>query len=916
LTAPPDSFMYDMGATSMTRWSPTRMSDSSHRTRSGPRLKRPSVTTRQHQKDLRSDVVTGPLVFGPRIAEPDDELHAGVTRPVDGVFPATSTSGRGWIGFVADAPDFGRAVSELRDRTLEIGPVLVDAIVETAWYQVPNALAVGAGLGWLFDDRVWWFPPMTPDRWDVDTRVLNEALRSVTSRVTVDSVEFAEFLTDQVVRRHDPSLWRGAGSFGHETRAYLGQPPDAAIAAYEERVHSLTGAREPVVTETAKALRRHLTWTDGLLTMVEHGAVGVLHNLLPGVAGTGPPGQLMATNPEWTDPQLTGQWDAKESLDTLILNQAGIAIAGYLQRLKPSGRPRRLDRYVLKGTLRGGARLGGPLEFAVTCWRQLDRTRDPNAELWIYNESLLGAPIDTGATITIAVTESGVELTLHLDLGTGRRSYDFRLNNPYAHHTHATVQALTPSVAARLLDSRDAPLHAVAQYVVDTLTTRAITYVNRYLDENPSGAGLIVMFDEFGDDLTQTLGDLTRYTRQDEAGTHSDLIVTARQEAKVILDALTPPGGESYLGILTLMFRREWAQSRYVQSVYDIMVAPGGTHRYAWRLRDVGMYGGAYFVGGAAGTALFDFQEVDERRQPVGAVMTRRVDLATVEGGVTAGPMFGPGSVTDWQYFDATGREVLPEHLDGAVFEMFGISASLLIVESNSAVEVSLWPQDELDEPLTGRMDGALVKWALSNPFEQGIDPLQAKDRIEKAKEAVEDLKEAGKEFLKKNWRKGLKSIKKPEVKMSWTTGWLRTAAGASTAPSSPVVDIGSYVSTGDAWVRFATDRYAITTDFRDRVRFLLLWNLLRFQSATEVSVEGYASQVGTSDYNKRLSRDRAQSVLIAMYDILGPQLAAAFGDVTVKAYGDEFATGDPNADEALDRRVDVVVDGLVRHRS
>jgi outer membrane protein OmpA-like peptidoglycan-associated protein len=96
----------------------------------------------------------------------------------------------------------------------------------------------------------------------------------------------------------------------------------------------------------------------------------------------------------------------------------------------------------------------------------------------------------------------------------------------------------------------------------------------------------------------------------------------------------------------------------------------------------------------------------------------------------------------------------------------------------------------------------------------------------------------------------------------------------------------------------------------------MLLQNLPLFTGLGEIVIEGNASHLGPDDYNVRLSRDRAVSVLTAMYDILGPQLAVAFGDMRVRGLGSTNATGEPESDNALDRRVDVIIRGLVRMRS
>ncbi len=87
---------------------------------------------------------------------------------------------------------------------------------------------------------------------------------------------------------------------------------------------------------------------------------------------------------------------------------------------------------------------------------------------------------------------------------------------------------------------------------------------------------------------------------------------------------------------------------------------------------------------------------------------------------------------------------------------------------------------------------------------------------------------------------------------------------------------------------------------------------------AGEVVIEGNASRLAREEaYNVRLSRDRAGSVLLAMYDILGPQIGIPWGDLRVRGLGSSQSTDpDPESDLALDRRVDVTIAGSIRMRS
>jgi uncharacterized circularly permuted ATP-grasp superfamily protein len=43
-----------------------------------------------------------------------------------------------------------------------------------AWYLDPDATKGPSGLGWMLDDRNWWFPPLTPDRPDANARVVRD----------------------------------------------------------------------------------------------------------------------------------------------------------------------------------------------------------------------------------------------------------------------------------------------------------------------------------------------------------------------------------------------------------------------------------------------------------------------------------------------------------------------------------------------------------------------------------------------------------------------------------------------------------------------------------------------------------------------------------------------------------------------
>ena len=304
-------------------------------------------------------------------------------------------------------------------------------------------------------------------------------------------------------------------------------------------------------------------------------------------------------------------------------------------------------------------------------------------------------------------------------------------------------------------------------------------------------------------------------------------------------------------------------------------------------------------------------------------MISRTIDLAATEIGTVYGKATGPGDFDDWMNLDRTTRDIAP-HLDGATLTLIGFSGGWLIAESTGTIDVTLQPSDSLP-PLRGYIDAALLEFPLFEAPAEELDPEAIYDRATETKDLIDTLKEIGEavkkgleESAKKGLKEGARGFKKvkPDFKLSTLDGWIRTANNQPTKPVQGPVAIEDYVDDDGTWARFERDEYELTPQFRAAVRQMLLHNLALFTGLGEIVIEGNASHLGPDDYNVRLSRDRAVSVLTAMYDILGPQLAVPFGDISVRGLGSTNATGEPESDNALDRRVDVIIRGLVRMRS
>lgn len=811
---------------------------------------------------------------------------------IDGVYAPVQQTARGWIGLTSATPGLGGSLGGLISRGLDIGRILADQQAAGAWHLEPDATVEPSGLGWMFDDRNWWFPPRTPDRPDANARVVRDALTEVAKPLRTPGIDVAEFLTEQIVRKHDPHIFSPAGSFAHETRAYSTQAPDAAADAYRERVSSLAISGMQVVLETSAILDSRFMWTDAVLVMIEHGAVGVAHRLLPGVPSTALSNRLGVSIPEWTTPQLTGQWDADASVgrwDTLILNQAGTVISGFWQQHNPTG----LTRYTIEGTQSGGDREGGPLSFAVECWPQ-------------PGPADVGPFLTTAGEITVnAVPGAAPRLTLHMNLATGADVYEFaKTAGPIdvAHETEWSMAGLSDNLKDRIRTLRDAPLHYEEMKAAQFLLLTAAKYIERFLAEEPDLQGMWALMDDFEAEVNLSLADAFPFLNVEE------LLATAQYYIKTELANLRPLGGDSCLSILMLMFRLSYIHppSLELQRIYGLKVFPEGfgDFRYQWRLLDVSMVPVGVGVSVARGTGIFELRRVDEDLNPIGPVTARTIDLVAGQADTSLG-VADPGDIDEWQDLSRSTRDIVPK-LDGATLSLYGFGASWIIAESGGTIDVVLRPNDSLP-PLTGQIYPPL----LSVPLPELPEDLKdVHDAIDQVKELIETIKKAR--------AKGVRSLRRPlpSVRFSTLDGWIRTDLREPTVPVEGPIPIESYVTNDATWARFELDKYEVTPEFRDGIRRFLRWNLALLTGLGEMVIEGNASQVGPDDYNVRLSRDRATSVLTAIYDILGPQLALPCGDIRVRALGSSQSTGDPESDLALDRRVDVILAGSVRMRS
>jgi outer membrane protein OmpA-like peptidoglycan-associated protein len=105
--------------------------------------------------------------------------------------------------------------------------------------------------------------------------------------------------------------------------------------------------------------------------------------------------------------------------------------------------------------------------------------------------------------------------------------------------------------------------------------------------------------------------------------------------------------------------------------------------------------------------------------------------------------------------------------------------------------------------------------------------------------------------------------------------------------------------------VQFAFDKYELKPDAR--IKLARVSGILLAYPDLKVQVEGYTDNVGSPDYNQRLSEQRADSVR-------GFLLAQSVqpGNVTAKGYGETHPVADNSTDSgrAENRRVELVISG------
>lgn len=106
--------------------------------------------------------------------------------------------------------------------------------------------------------------------------------------------------------------------------------------------------------------------------------------------------------------------------------------------------------------------------------------------------------------------------------------------------------------------------------------------------------------------------------------------------------------------------------------------------------------------------------------------------------------------------------------------------------------------------------------------------------------------------------------------------------------------------------ILFANDSYEINPIFSDQIQTMAEF-LKTYQSAS-IQIQGYASKVGTPEYNLELSKKRANMVQdeLLSYDIEADR-------VTIIGYGENRleSDGDDEASHALNRKVSATVVGL-----
>ncbi len=655
-----------------------------------------------------------------------------------------------------------------------------------------------SGLGWLFDDRTWWFPPHSPDQPDPASRVLGDTLADVAEPLRTGDIDLPAFVTEQVVRKHDPRLLSPGGSFAQLTRTYSGQSPDVAVEAYTQRVATLVLPGSQSLQEYGTVLAGRFTWTDAVMTMIEHGAVGAAHRLLPGNPSTSLGPALQVSLPEWTTPQLTGQWDARP-------------VGGVRHAVAQPGR---------HAHLRVLAAAPPHVPRALRDRRRAVRRRPgrwPADVHYLVPTPRRRRPRDCPASSRVEVDSSGEPtLTLTVDFDTETTPMLFaptRSGLGGAHPTERSMAGLPEHAKERIRTLRDAPLHHTELVAAVELLRIALVHIQRYLEERPDWHGIRALLDDFKEMVDTEFAVFPVFLRNEE------LLATAAFYIKSELATLQPLGSLSALSTLLQMFslQHTYAPSLELQRIYDLKLQPDGfgNFLYQWRLIDIDMRGLVLGVGGAVGTGTFELQRVDADGNTIPPVISRDIDLYAVQGGtdLQLDTYEGPGDYDDWMYLSPSGRDIVPA-LDGATLSLIGFAGGIaVVVESTGTIDVTLSPNDD-QPPLTGRIDPVLIDVPLFAPAPEEIDPADAYDRVEQVNELKDIVKEAiekgYEKYIEKGLKKGIKAGAKKAIKSipvdfnGFTLdGWIRTADGQPTRPDPAPVPVSQYAGNDDDWARF-----------------------------------------------------------------------------------------------------------------
>ena len=851
-----------------------------------------------------------------------------------------SAEGVAWIGVTSDSSGWGAAMGDLADKGPEISEAFVPVLVQS-WHRAPTPAGPPAGLSWVLRASSWSFPPATADTPSRSARLLDSGLGLLETTLS-SATDIETFVREQIVTGQDPTFWDRQGSFSRVSRQLTGYLPGGVIEAYRDRVGLLTQVEPDEVRATAQVLADRFMWVDAVLVMAQHGAIGVIQQVVGGHPETADaPDTVFWRDREWTATALTGQWDVDSvppgrlPTDTLLLNQAGSLISGYWQHRILSGDQGLLQRYVLLGQMTSGSALDGQVTYEVTLWQQ------PEGAVWLTDTPSLGETCGT-ATLTVdagALSRGSAQLLLDATVTCVHQvSGEYRfIPSPEmsgAHHTEFTLSGLSEAGKAQARAVRDAPLHYVEADIVDTLADVVVDYVVDFL-ENAYDAGdvapLVAAFDE-------AVGDVSGMTA---LAAFDELLPALRRRIQATLEQLRPPGAASYWTVLESMLRLTPTLSADLQRIFGIQVYDGNVYYYQWKITNIDAAGGGLGVVRSVGTGTFHIRRVEVVEQngetttvPVGPEVTKPVDLAVTDVGsvldipttedvkewrrttkATDLATFGPDDMESWNHLGPSGYDVIPV-LDGATLSTMGFGGSWLVLESSGTAEVWLAPPG--DRPtVTGRIDPSFSGPTLPAIDADTTDLNEIKEKAGKWK----DLIETGKEVREKYGAKGVKGLKKvkklrPELKMTTMSVWFPDASGASTMPDTAPVDAGSYADEGGAtW--FDTGSYELDGPSRGLLRWFCLLNLPLLTGLNEMIIEGNASpRATTEEFNISLSRDRAMSVLTAIADILGPQLATPPGSLLIRGLGSSRSANEPDSNVEWDRRVDVHLLGQIRLRS